>query len=110
MLDLWLLVIACAVATYVWRGLGVALSGRIAVQSELFNWLACVAYAMVAGLVARIVFMPSGIAQHSLLHERLIACAIALAVFYLTRRNYFLAVGSGVLVLIAFGYSHGLLQ
>jgi branched-subunit amino acid transport protein len=108
MLDLWLLVAACAVATYVWRGLGVALSGRIAVQSELFNWLACVAYAMIAGLVARIVMMPSGIAQQSLLHERLIACVLALAVFYVTRRNYFLAVGSGVLALIAFGYAHAL--
>jgi branched-subunit amino acid transport protein len=107
-LDLWLIVLACGVATYVWRGLGVALSGRIAVHSEVFNWLACVAYAMIAGLVGRVVLMPSGISQQSLLHERLIACAIALAVFHLTRRNYFVAVGAGVLTLIAFGYAYAL--
>lgn len=108
MIDLWLLIVACAAGTYVWRGAGVALSGRVSVQSELFQWAACVAYAMIAGLVARMIIVPGGIVQQTQLTERLIACAIALSVFYLTRRNYFLAVGSGVVVLIGFGYAHAL--
>lgn len=108
MIDLWLLIVACAAGTYVWRGAGVALSGRMSVHSELFKWAACVAYAMIAGLVARMIIVPGGIVQQTLLYERVIACAVALSAFHLTRRNHFLAVGSGVAVLIAFGYAHAL--
>ncbi len=108
MIDLWLLVVACAIGTYVWRGIGVALSGRVSVESELFKWTACVAYAMIAGLVARMILLPGGIVQQTPLYERIIACAAALSVFYFSRRNYFLAVAGGVLVLVASGYMHGL--
>ncbi|MCW5604586.1 MAG: AzlD domain-containing protein [Burkholderiales bacterium] len=103
--ELWLLVLACAAGTYLWRGLGVLLSGRIRVDSELFNWVACVAYAMVAGLIARIIVMPSGMLAQSLLADRLLACAVALAMFYLCRRNLFVGVCAGVLTLIAVNYA-----
>lgn len=107
MLELWLLVVACGLGTYVWRALGVTLSGRLRADSELFQWISCVAYAMIAALVSRIVFMPSGMLTHSALSERLAACAAALVVYYATRRNLFLGVGAGVLTLIAFGYVRG---
>jgi branched-subunit amino acid transport protein len=106
-LDVALLVIACGLATYVWRALGVTLSGRLRTDSELFQWISCVAYAMIAALVSRIVFMPSGLAAQSALPERLVACAVALAAYYATRRNLFLGVGAGVLTLIGFGYLRG---
>lgn len=105
MLELWLLVLACAAGTYLWRGLGVVLSGRIRVESELFDWIACVAYAMVAGLITRIIVMPTGLLAESLLAERLTACTLALAAYYLTRRNLFVAVGVGVMALVAFSHA-----
>lgn len=108
MAELALLVIACGLGTYLWRGLGVALSGRLKADSELFQWISCVAYAMIAALVSRIVILPSGMLAHSALPERLVACAAALAVYFATRRNLFLGVGTGVLLLIAFGYLRGL--
>ena len=83
MLELTLLVVASAIATYVWRGLGVLLSGRIAVNSDLFNWVACVAYAMVAGLISRIVLIPSGMLVQTLLVDRIGACVLALIAYYL---------------------------
>lgn len=103
MLELWALVAACAAGTYLWRGLGVLLSGRIRVDSEIFSWIACVAYAMVAGLVARIVVMPTGMLAETALTERLMACAVALAAYYVGRRNLLIGVGAGVaaIVLIA---------
>jgi branched-subunit amino acid transport protein len=104
MSDVWLLVLACAAGTYVWRGLGVLLSGRIEVDSELFNWVACVAYAMVAGLIVRIIVMPGGMLAQSLLADRLLACALALAAFYACRRNLFVGVCAGVVTLIAVNY------
>ncbi|OGA48242.1 MAG: hypothetical protein A3F74_19675 [Betaproteobacteria bacterium RIFCSPLOWO2_12_FULL_62_58] len=107
--ELWLLVLACAVGTYLWRGLGVPLSGRIETDSELFNWIACVAYAMVAGLITRIIVMPTGMLAHSLLMDRLLACALALIAFHASRRNLFVGVGGGVLTLIVLGYARSLL-
>ncbi len=108
MVELWLLVIACGVGTYVWRALGVALSGRLRADGELFSWISCVAYAMIAALVSRIVIMPSGILAQSALPERLVSCAVGLAIYFATRRNLFLGVGAGVATLIAFGYLRGL--
>ena len=101
MLELWVLVGCCIVGTYLWRGVGVLLSGRISVNGEVFNWIACVAYAMVAGLVSRIVVMPTGMLADTALAERLIACGIALAAYYLSRRNVLIGVGAGVAAIVA---------
>jgi len=102
--ELWLLVLAGAAVTYVWRGFGVLLSGRVKVDGELFNWIACVAYAMVAGLIARIVVLPTGILADSLLAHRLAACAVGLIAFHLFRRSLFAGVGAGTVTVIALGY------
>lgn len=103
--ELWGLVVASALGTYLWRGLGVALSGRIETDGEWFRWTACVAYAMVAGLTVRIIVMPTGTLASTLIEDRLIACVFALAAFYLTRRNLFAGVSVGALVLVAFNYA-----
>jgi len=98
-LELWLVTAACALGHYVWRGLGVALSGRITVNSELFNWVTCVAYALIAGLVMRIMIFPTGLLAESALLDRLAACVVALAAFYAWRRNLLVGVTAAVIVL-----------
>lgn len=107
--EVWLLVIASAAGTFCWRGLGATLAGQIRVDSELFNWVACVAYAMVAGLVTRIIFMPTGLLATSLLADRLISCVLALAAFYLSRRNLFVAVMTGVAAVLLVGHARQVL-
>lgn len=102
--ELWLLMILCGAGSYVWRGLGVLLSGRISTSSEVFTWITCVAYAMVAGLIMRIIVMPAGLLATSLLAHRLIACVLGLAVYYIARRNLFAAVGVAAVVLTALNY------
>lgn len=99
MFELWLLVVACSITCYLWRGLGVLLSGRIRTDGDLFNWVACVAYAMVAGLIMRIIVLPTGLLATSLLSHRLIACGLGLAAYYACRRNLLVAVGAGALAL-----------
>lgn len=42
------------------------------------------------------------------LTDRLLACALALAAFYMSRKNLFVGVITGVAVLIAAGYMRGL--
>jgi branched-subunit amino acid transport protein len=96
-----LLVIACGFASYLWRGLGVLFSGRIRTSSPAFTWVACVAYAMIAGLTARLIVLPGGTLAASALTDRLLACAAALVVyFFLSRRNLFLGVGAGFLAIV----------
>jgi branched-subunit amino acid transport protein len=102
--ELWLLLLACAIATYFWRGLGVLLAGRLQVESEWFRWVECVAYAMVTGLIARMVVMPTGTLASSPLPERLLACAVALLCYWLTRKNLFAGVASGTVVIVLMRY------
>ncbi|MDP1536662.1 MAG: AzlD domain-containing protein [Burkholderiales bacterium] len=108
--DLWLLMLACGAATYLWRGLGVLLSGRLNPQSALFEWISCVAYALVAGLIARIIVAPSGLLAQTALFDRLLACAVALIAYRLARGNMFVGLVCGVMFFIAAGYVRGAIQ
>lgn len=94
--ELWLLMLACGAATYLWRGLGVLLSGRINPQSAVFEWVSCVAYALVAGLIARIIVAPSGLLAQTALTDRLLACVVAFVAYRLARHNMFAGLLCGV--------------
>lgn len=98
------LAVAAAV-TYFWRGLGVAFSGRIDPASPLFEWVGCVAYALLAGLISRMILLPVGALEATEVTHRIAAAVIALAIFFVTRRNlaFGLAAGVGVLVLFTWG-------
>jgi branched-subunit amino acid transport protein len=88
-------VLAAGAGTYFWRALGVVLSGRIRTDGALFQWIGCVAYAMIAGLAVRILILPTGALAAAPLADRLGACALAYAAYMLTRRNLFAGVGTG---------------
>ncbi len=96
------IVLASGAGTYLWRALGVLLAGRIRTDGPLFEWVGCVAYAMIAGLTVRIVVLPTGVLAQAPLVARLAALAIALAVYLATRRNLFLGVGAGFVCLVGF--------
>ena len=101
MAELALLVIACGVATYLWRGLGMLVSGRVSMESDFFVWTGCVAYALIAGLAARIILLPTGTLAATPLAERLAACAIALVVYFVFRRNLFVGIAAGFAALVS---------
>lgn len=100
-LDLWLLVAVSALATYAWRGAGVFVSGGINPNSALFSWLGCIAYATLAALISRIMFLPVGTLAETALSDRLLATAFAAAVFFGTGRNLFAGVSAGAAALVA---------
>ncbi len=95
-----LLVLACGLGTYLWRGLGVLLSGKVSAKGAFFSWAGCVAYAMIAGLTVRILLLPTGTLATSALWVRLLACAIALLVYFLCRRNLFVGIATGFVALV----------
>ena len=100
MLELALLVVGCSLGTYLWRGLGVLVSGKVRTDSEFFVWAGCVAYALIAGLAVRIVLLPTGTLADTPLPERLAACAIALVVYFVFRRNLFVGIAAGFVALV----------
>jgi branched-subunit amino acid transport protein len=91
----WIVILVGAAATYLWRALGVALSGRIDPEGLVFRWVGCVAYAVLAGLIARMILLPVGSLAGTPLLSRVAAATAALAVFYLARRNLLLGVVVG---------------
>ncbi len=101
MLELALLVVACGLGTYMWRGLGLLVSSRVSLDSEFFVWAGCVAYALIAGLAVRILLLPTGTLAATPLPARLIACALALIVYFVLRRNLFAGIATGFIALVA---------
>lgn len=99
-IPLWLLIGLAALVTYGWRGGGVLLGRKIDIESPMFRWASAVAYALLAGLVARMIIFPEGPLAETELASRLAATAAAAAVFFLTRRNLLLGVLAGMVVLV----------
>lgn len=98
---LWWVVLACGFATFVWRFLGVLVTRRIDAGGPFFRWITCVSYAMVAGLIFRMIVMPeSELADVSLAH-RVGAVAIAFGAYFLLRRRLVAGVLAGGLSLSA---------
>jgi branched-subunit amino acid transport protein len=94
-----------ALATYMWRALGVALSGRIDPEGPVVRWVGCVAYAVLAALIARMILLPVGSLAATPVSLRLIAAGVALGVFYLARRHLPLGVAAGGITLTLLSYS-----
>jgi branched-subunit amino acid transport protein len=96
----WVLLALCGLATYLWRGPGVLLSAGIDPRSEAFTWISCVAYAIIAGVVSRMLVMPTGALAETTALERALGSAAALgAYFWLTRRNLLAGVAAGAAAL-----------
>lgn len=101
----WVLLGLAAMVTYAWRGLGVALSGRIDPDGRTLRWIGSVAYALLAGLIARMIVLPEGALRETAMTDLIAAAVIALVIFLLTRRNLVagVAAGAGALVLLTVG-------
>lgn len=97
--EVWGLLLLAAAVTYSSRLLGVIFAGRVAAAGGLLDWVACVAYALLAGLVSRMLILPIGPLAHTGAAERIGAVVVALAVFFLTRRNVLAGVAAGTVAL-----------
>ncbi len=97
-MDLWMLLAVCGLGTYLWRGPGVLISAGIDPRGRLLVWISCVAYAIIAGLVSRMLLMPTGVLAETSMPERALGTLAALLVFFrFTRRNLFAGVAAGAL-------------
>lgn len=97
--NLWLVVLLCGAATFFWRALGVVFAERIDPSGDLFEWVSCVSYAMVAGLVCRMIIFPGNDLADIQLWIRATALAAGFGVYFLFRGSLILGVASGVTTL-----------
>jgi len=98
--DAWLILLGAIAATYFWRGIAVPLSTKIDPNSRAFEWMTCVTYALLAGLISRMIFLPFGDLASTPVSERVIAVAIALVAFFLFNRNLLVGVGAGIMMFL----------
>ena len=102
---LWLIVLGSALATFVWRALGVLVVRRIDPDGSVFKWVTCVSYAMVAGLIFRMIVLPESDLATVPPAVRIGAVAIAFAAYFVFRRRLVagvLAGGLSLSVMVAF--------
>ncbi len=105
-IGLWLLLILAIGSTYVWRGLGVVISGRINPDGEAFRVVSCVAYALLAGLISRMIVLPTGVLAGTPTFDRVLATVVGIGVFFLFKRNVLLGTFGGVAVFFVLSLTH----
>ena len=97
--NFWLIVLACGAATFFWRALGVLVTRRIDANGAFFRWITCVSYAMVAGLIFRMIVMPESELASVSLPIRVGAVVIAFGAYFLFKRRLVAGVVAGGLSL-----------
>ena len=93
------IVVAGWLATDIWRWTGVLIGNRIDETSEALNWVRAVATALVAAVIAKMIFFPTGSLESSPLWLRLAAVVFGACAFFVGGRFRQIA---GIAAAIAF--------
>ena len=96
--PLFLLGVAFAAASLT-RVVGVAISGQVEADTQIFHWFACVGQAIVGGLMVRAVLFPSTLLNDTLMLDRILAVSFALAMFFFFGRRLLTSSLAGVVTL-----------
>ena len=104
---LWIIVLGCGAATFVWRSGGVLMLRRIDANGAIFKWVTCVSYAMLAGLIFRMLMLPESDLAIVPLWIRITAVAIAFGAYFACARKLVAGVLAGgvSLSLLVFWFS-----
>jgi len=97
----WTVVIGSIALTYLWRAMGVLFANRIDPQGAAFGWVSCVSYAMLAGLISRMLLVPIGVLESTATGWRLAAVVVAFVCYFGLGRRLLLSVSAGVMAFIA---------
>jgi hypothetical protein len=87
-----------------WRVLGLVLARGLDEESELVVLSRAIATAIIAGVVARLIVLPSGALTTIPLPVRLAAAALGFIAFLLARRSVFAGVAAGEVALLIGGF------
>ncbi len=95
------LAVLCLFAHEPWRWLGFALGRNLSADGEVFRWVRAVATALVAGLVAKLVFFPAGTLASVPLWVRGVAVLGAVLIYFAWRGSLAVGVGAAAGLIIA---------
>jgi hypothetical protein len=104
--DTWwwpfaMILVAGWLATDIWRWLGVFAGGRLREDGELLIWVRCVATALVAGVISKLILFPQGMLAETPLTLRLAAAGVGFAAFLLSKQRVIVGVLAAEAFLIA---------
>jgi hypothetical protein len=108
MSQAWVYLLAAAAATDVWRVLGVVASRHMAGDSPIILWVRAVATALIAALVARFVYAPSGLLLETAFTSRALALVAAVVGYYALGRRIEAGVGSAALTFVVIEVVRGM--
>ena len=85
--NIIVVILVTSFATYLSRFLGVVSSEKIKETSKIFKWFNCIAYSVLAALIARMVIFPAGELAESGVLIRLFVVAVSVVIFLFTKKN-----------------------
>ena len=94
------LVLAGFLPNEIWRFLGLVLARRLDEGAEVLVWVRAIATAILAGVIGKLIFVPSGALTGVPLSVRDGSTPLGLLAFFLVRRSVFAGVLAGEAALI----------
>ncbi|MFC1672703.1 AzlD domain-containing protein [Pseudomonadota bacterium] len=94
-----MVIFLAALATYASRGLGALLSGRVRPDGPVVEWIICITYALMAGLIVRMILLPIGGLEATPDWTRIVATLVGVAAFWIGRKSIAWGVTAGSLTL-----------
>ena len=85
--NIILVILVTSFATYLSRFLGVVSSEKIKETSKIFKWFNCIAYSVLAALIARMVVFPAGGLAESGIFIRLFVVVASVVMFLFNKKN-----------------------
>ena len=85
--NIILVILVTSLATYLSRFLGVISSEKMDIKSKIFRWFNCIAYAILAALIARMIIFPAGVLSESTIFIRFLVMGGSILLFILTKKN-----------------------
>ena len=85
--NIILVILVTSFATYLSRFLGVVSSEKIKEASKIFKWFNCIAYAILAALIARMIIFPAGVLSESDVVFRFFVLISAIILYLATKKN-----------------------
>jgi len=103
--NIIVVILVTSFATYLSRFLGVISSEKIKETSKIFKWFNCIAYSVLAALIARMVVFPAGELAESGILIRLFVVVASVVMFLFTKRNLvYPTVFSAIILSLLSGY------
>ena len=85
--NIILVILVTSFAPSLSRFLGVVSSEKMDIRSKIFKWFNCIAYAILASLIARMIIFPAGELHESDIFVRIFVVILSIIVFLFTKKN-----------------------